>query len=357
MRRQSKLQYNMPFLDYLHQAADRLSLSAVQAEDALNLILAGEATLPQIAAFLTALRVKGETAAELTGFARAMRKHALPVPTAGVARPLIDTCGTGGDGHGTFNISTVAAFVIAGAGVPVAKHGNRSISSRCGSADILEALGVNIALNAEQMGEALRQCGIAFLYAPAVHPAMKHVQPARLELKMRTIFNLLGPLTNPANAEVQLIGAPSAQAAELMANALTRLPVPRALVVHGSDGLDEITTTGLTIAFEVSHGEVQQRSLMPMEFGVPLASIADLAGGDAQDNAVIARAILSGAQGPHRDIVVANAAAALHLAGRAFSYGDAAQLAAQAIDSGAALGKLNALAEFTQSVVRPARAS
>ena len=340
----------MPFLDYLHQAADRLSLSADQAEDALNLILAGEATLPQVTALLTALRVKGETAAELTGFARAMRKHSLAIPTEGVPRPLIDTCGTGGDGHGTFNISTVAAFVTAGAALPVAKHGNRSISSRCGSADILEALGVNIALSAEQMGEALRQCGIAFLFAPALHPAMKQVQPARLELKMRTIFNLLGPLTNPARAEVQLIGAPSPQAAELMANALTRLPVQRALVVHGTDGLDEITTTGLTIAFEVDRGVVQQRSLMPMEFGVQLASLADLAGGDARDNAAIARAILSGARGPQRDIVVANAAAAIHLAGRASSYSEAAQLAAESIDSGAALGKLNALAEFTQSL-------
>jgi anthranilate phosphoribosyltransferase len=340
----------MPFLDYLHQAADRLSLSADQAEDALNLILAGEATLPQITAFLTALRVKGETAAELTGFARAMRRHATPIPADGLARPLVDTCGTGGDGHGTFNISTVTAFVIAGAGLSVAKHGNRSISSRCGSADILEALGVRIALSAAQMGDALRQCGIAFLFAPAVHPAMKHVQPARLELKMRTIFNLLGPLTNPAGAEIQLIGAPSAQAAELMANALTRLPVKRALVVHGTDGLDEITTTGLTIAFEVCRGEVQQRSLMPMEFGVALASLADLAGGDAEENARIARAILGGAAGPQRDIVLVNAGAAIYLAGRAASFADGAQLAAEAIDSGAAKAKLEALAAFSQSV-------
>lgn len=339
----------MPFLDYLHQAAGRMSLSADQAEDALNLILAGEATVPQIAALLTALRVKGETAAELTGFARAMRKHAAVIPTTGVARPLVDTCGTGGDGHGTFNISTVTAFVIAGAGLSVAKHGNRSISSRCGSADILEALGVHIAQSPEQMGEALRQCGIAFLFAPAVHPSMKHVQPARLELKMRTIFNYLGPLTNPARADVQLIGAPSASAAELMANALMRLPVQRALVVHGSDGLDEITTTGLTIAFEVFGGEVQQRSLMPMEFGVPLASLDDLAGGDAQDNAAIARSILSGAPGPHRDIVIANAAAAIHLAGRAPSFAEGAQLAAASIDSGAARAKLDALAEFTRA--------
>ncbi|MCC6540150.1 MAG: anthranilate phosphoribosyltransferase, partial [Bryobacterales bacterium] len=276
-------------------------------------------------------------------------KHAAVIPTTGVERPLVDTCGTGGDGHGTFNISTVTAFVIAGAGLSVAKHGNRSISSRCGSADILEALGVHIAQTPEQMGEALRQCGIAFLFAPAVHPSMKHVQPARLELKMRTIFNYLGPLTNPARADVQLIGAPSATAAELMANALMRLPVQRALVVHGSDGLDEITTTGLTIAFDVSRGEVQQRSLMPMEFGLPLASLTDLAGGDAQDNAAIARAILSGAAGPHRDIVVANAGAAIHIAGRAASFFEGAQLAAASIDSGAARAKLEALTEFTRA--------
>lgn len=340
----------MPFLDYLHQAADRLSLSAAQAEDALNLVLAGEATIPQLTALLTALRVKGETASELTGFARAMRQHAAVIPTGGVPRPLVDTCGTGGDGHGTFNISTVAAFVIAGAGIPVAKHGNRSISSRCGSADILESLGARIALTPEQMGEALRQCGIAFLFAPAVHPSMKMVQPARLELRMRTIFNFLGPLTNPAGADVQLIGAPSAASAELMASALTRLPVRRALVVHGSDGLDEITTTGLTIAFEVSQGQVQQRSIMPMEFNLPLAALSDLVGGDAADNAAIARVVLSGRQGPHRDIVVANAAAAILMAGRADSYSSAASLAAHSIDAGLAAAKLDALVEFTRAL-------
>ena len=340
----------MPFLDYLHQAADRQSLTAEQAEDALSEVLSGAATVPQIAAFLTALRVKGETADELTGFARAMRKHASVVPINGVRRPIVDTCGTGGDGHGTFNVSTIAAFVVAGAGVAVAKHGNRSISSRCGSADVLEALGVNVGLNAEQMGRSLAECGIAFLFAPALHPAMKHVQQARLELKMRTIFNLLGPLTNPASADVQLIGAASDHAAQLMARALMRLGAKRAMVVHGADGLDEVSITNLTIAFEVENGEMGQRTLLPAEFGLPVASLSDLVGGDAAANARIGRDILSGARGPKRDIVVANAAVALYLAGKAADLGAGAAMAVESIDSGAARASLEALARFSSSL-------
>lgn len=340
----------MPFLDFLHQAAGRQSLTAEQAEEALGEVLSGGASVAQIAAFLTALRVKGETADELTGFARAMRKHSERIPAAGVPRPIVDTCGTGGDGLGTFNVSTVAAFVVAGAGVSVAKHGNRSISSRCGSADILEALGVRIGLTPEQMGRSLAECGIAFLFAPALHPAMRHVQPARLELKMRTVFNLLGPLTNPAGAEVQVIGAPSDHAAQLMARALTRLESKRAMVVHGADGLDEVSTTNLTIAFEVEGREMNQRTLLPAEFDLPVSPLSELAGGDAAANACIARQILTGERGPKRDIVIANAAVALYLAGRAAGLRDGAALAAESIDSGAAMEKLGALVRFTSSV-------
>jgi anthranilate phosphoribosyltransferase len=339
----------MPFLAHLHSVAARKSLAADQAENAMSLILSGEATTAQIAAFLVALRMKGETSDELVGFARAMRAHAAPVSPGLLDVPLVDTCGTGGDGLGTFNISTVVAIVAAGAGVAVAKHGNRSISSMCGSADVLEALGVNIALTPDRMAASIREVGIGFLFAPALHPAMKHAQPARVELKMRTAFNLLGPLTNPAGAKIQLIGAPSVGVAQLMANALARLPVERALIVHGSDGLDEITTTGLTTAFEVHGRKVSERTFLPAEFGLPTARVEDLQGGDKGANAAIARSILAGDTGPGRDIVVANAAAVLWLAGKTDSMQDAAQLAAASIDSGAARAKLDHLVRFSNS--------
>src|SRR5438093_2433632 len=246
----------MSIIPFLHQVADRRDLDAADAQAAMGAILAGESSPVQIAAFLTALRMKGESVSELVGFARAMRQAARQVHVDG-AEALIDTCGTGGDGGGTFNISTVAAFVIAGSGVRVAKHGNRSISSRCGSADLMESLGVPISLDPAEMARAIREIGIAFLFAPAIHAAMKHAQPVRVELKMRTVFNLLGPLTNPAGATSQLVGAPSENAAELMAGALAELGLPRGFVVHGSDGLDEITTTGVTLAFEIRGGRVE----------------------------------------------------------------------------------------------------
>jgi len=238
----------MSLLPYLDRIVRRENLTEDEARAAMSIVLAGEATTPQIAAFLIALRMKGETAAEVVGFARALRAAACAGEAGPGPGPLLDTCGTGGDNASTFNISTIAAFVVAGAGVRVAKHGNRSISSRCGSADLLEALGVDITLTAEESGRAIRDTGIGFLFAPALHPAMRHAQPARLELKMRTVFNLLGPLANPAGASVQLVGAPSAAAAEIIAEALARLGLERGFVVHGSDGLDEITTTGPTFA-------------------------------------------------------------------------------------------------------------
>jgi anthranilate phosphoribosyltransferase len=342
-------EYIMSLIPYLHRAVSREDLDAAAAEEAMQIVLSGGATTPQIAAFLVALRMKGETACELLGFARAMRAMASRVPCEPDPRPLLDTCGTGGDAHGTFNISTLAAFVVAGAGVRVAKHGNRSISSRCGSADVLERLGVRVAMDPAHVAQAIREVGIGFLFAPAFHPAMKYAQPARLDLKMRTIFNLLGPLTNPAGATAQLVGAPTKQTAELMADALAALGLVRGFVVHGSDGLDEITTTGPTLAFEIAEGRVLSRTLTPADFGVPPATLLDLKGGDADENCEIATAVLGGAPGPRRDVVLVNSAAALVAAGRAADFLDGMALAAESIDSGAARTKLDALAALSST--------
>ncbi len=339
-------------LPYLHRVAARENLSPEDARQAMLAILSGEATTPQIAAFLVGLRMKGETSDELLGFARAMREKVARVTVAVDSEPLLDTCGTGAaDGPSTFNISTVTAFVVAGAGVRVAKHGNRSLSSQCGSADVLEALGIRLAISAEQAGEAIREVGIGFLFAPALHPAMKHAQPARLELKMRTVFNLLGPLTNPAGARRQLIGAPSLQAAELMANALAGLEPERAFVVHGSDGLDEVTTTGLTHVFEVTPSTVRKLSWTPSDFGVQPATAASLVGGDRAANCRIVQEVLRGDAGPRRDIVLVNAAAALVAAGAARDISEGMRVAAQSLDSGAARKKVEQLAQFTQNII------
>ncbi|MDP2998159.1 MAG: anthranilate phosphoribosyltransferase [Bryobacterales bacterium] len=335
----------MPFVAYLHRVANRENLTASEAAEAMALILEGQATTAQIAAFLVALRMKRETPAELLGFARAMRARMTRVDAG--PEPVIDTCGTGGDNAGTFNVSTVAAFAVAGAGVRVAKHGNRSISSRCGSADVLEGLGVRIDLTPEAAGRAIREVGIGFLFAPALHPAMKYAQPARLELRMRTVFNLLGPLANPAGAPAQLVGAPSVEAAELMAQALASLGLERGFVVHGSDGLDEITTTGPTMAIEITRGVIARHTLTPADFGVGVARAEDLKGGDRDENCRIAHAVLNGERGPRRDIVLVNAAAALVVAGKARDFGEGMALAAASIDSGAARAKLDQLIRFT----------
>jgi len=335
-------------LPYLHRVAARESLSAEDARQAMMAVLSGEATTAQIAAFLAALRTKGETPDELLGFARAMREKVERVDVGLASGPLLDTCGTGGaEGPTTFNISTIAAFVVAGAGVRVAKHGNRSLSSTCGSADILEALGINVSIPADRVARAIREVGIGFLFAPLLHPAMKHAQAARLELKMRTVFNLLGPLTNPAGATRQLIGAPSAGAAELMAKALAGLEPERAFVVHGSDGLDEVTTTGPTTVFEVTGRHVQRLSWSPTDFGVEQASVEDLRGDDREVNRQIALSVLEGRRGAQRDIVMVNAAAALVAAGVVTELGEGMQRAAEALDSGAALEKVDRLAKFT----------
>ncbi|HVP46322.1 MAG TPA: anthranilate phosphoribosyltransferase [Bryobacteraceae bacterium] len=336
----------MPFLQYLHAVAERRNLGTADAFDAMEAILAGEVSAAQIAAFLTALRMKGETVDELVGFARAMRKRAVRLDVGLNGEALLDTCGTGGDGQSTFNISTIAAFVAAGAGVRVAKHGNRSASSQCGSADLLESLGILVSLPPKMVARAIREVGIGFLFAPLVHTAMKHAQPVRVELKMRTVFNLLGPLTNPAGATAQLVGAPSEHAAELMAGALAQLGLERGFVVHGSDGLDEITTTGLTLAYEIGGGRVEGRELSPEDFGVERAGASELKGADPETNAVIARAIFQGAVGPQRDIVLVNASAALVAAGRAWDFREGMELARRSIDSGAAWKKVEDLARF-----------
>jgi anthranilate phosphoribosyltransferase len=294
--------------------------------------------------------MKGETADELVGFARAMRAKGAKVNAGITGEPLLDTCGTGGDGACTFNVSTVAAFVVAGAGVKVAKHGNRSISSQCGSADILEALGVQIALTPAQVARSIREVGIGFMFAPAMHPAMKHAQPARIELKMRTAFNLLGPLTNPAGANIQLVGAPSLRAAELMAEALASLGLQRGFVVHGLDGLDEITTTRETRVLEIRGGAIAEHTLTPDDFGVPYAKESDLKGADKETNREIALEVLNGAIGPRRDIVLVNAAAAFVATGRAETVRDGVALAVECIDKGCAMAKLQQLVQFTTAV-------
>lgn len=322
-------------------------LGCAEALDAMQIILSGAASQAQIAGFVVALRMKGETVEELVGFARAMRQMAQRIDPQLEGEPLLDTCGTGGDGLSSFNISTISAFVAAGAGARVAKHGNRSISSQCGSADLLESLGVRIPIPPDQAARAIREVGIGFLFAPAIHTAMKHAQPVRLELKTRTVFNLLGPLTNPAGATAQLVGASSRRAAELMAGALAALGLQRGFVVHGADGMDEITTTGPTLLFEIRSGTVEQRTVTPQDFGVPLAKPSELLGGDKARNCEIARQVLDGAPGPHRDIVLVNAAAALVAAGKADDFAAAAALARRAIDSGAARRKLEELARFS----------
>lgn len=335
----------MPLLPYLDRLAARHDLTAAEAQAAMRIILAGQAPAAQIAGFAVALRVKGETAAELTGLALAMREAVTRVDPGLNGAALLDTCGTGGDSSNTFNISTLVAFVVAGAGVYVAKHGNRAVTSPsgCGSADLLESFGIAISPDPALAARAIREAGIGFLYAPGLHASMKHAGPVRKELRLRTVFNLLGPLTNPAGATAQLVGAPSETAASLMAEALAALGLEHGFVVHGADGLDEITTTGTTLAFEVLHGHVERRTLEPADFAVRLASPGELTGGSKERNYDIARKVLDGARGAPRDIVIANAAAALVAAGQAETFLHGAAVAAVSIDSGAAWGKVQAL--------------
>jgi anthranilate phosphoribosyltransferase len=326
-------------------------LTRAEAEAAMEQILSGCSNDEQIAGFLSALRIKGETVDELVGFATAMRRRAAPVFQEGRrgSEILVDTCGTGGDASGTFNVSTAAAFVVAGAGVRVAKHGNRSISSRCGSADVLEALGVDLALSPERVGEAIQAVGIGFLFAPAMHSAMKHAMAARRQLGGRTVFNLLGPLTNPAGASAQVVGVFDPSFTGLLAEALGELGVRRAFVVHGAEGLDEISLAGETHVAELRDGAVRSYTVVPEDFGLRRAPLEAIAGGDASHNAEIILRVLEGELGPHREVVQANAAAALVAAGRATDFLDGVRLAAESLDSGAARAKLDQLIAFTKA--------
>jgi anthranilate phosphoribosyltransferase len=348
--------------DALHVIANHhQSLAREDARTVMTEVLSGKCSDAQIAALLVALHMKGETVEEIVGFAEAIRAEAAyleiarnsTVDVSGTERDaLVDTCGTGGDASGTFNISTATALVVAGAGVRVAKHGNRSVSSKCGSADVMEALGVNINLPLTSLTTCLEKVGFVFLFAPAIHSGMKYVQPARRELRLRTVFNLLGPLTNPARASAQVVGVYSAELVEKLAEALTILGLRRGLVVHGADGLDEITITGPTRVAEVRDAQVRSYEITPEEFGLKRATLEEISGGDAGANAAIIREILDGKKSARRDIVLLNSGAALVAAGRANHITQALPVAAQSIDTGVARAKLNALVRFTNEHTR-----
>jgi anthranilate phosphoribosyltransferase len=323
------------------------SLSIEQAEQAMEEMMNGIATPSQIAAFITALRIKGETADEIVGLAKTMRAKALRLNTDG---RIVDTCGTGGDGSGTFNISTTSAFVAAATGLKIAKHGNRAASSQCGSADVLETLGVKIDLNAEQVQQCLQQIGICFMFAQSFHPALKYAAPTRREIGIRTVFNILGPLANPARARAQLLGVADRALLERMTLVLQNLGCTHALVVHGEDGLDEITITGKTFVCELKDAYINSYSVSPEDFGISRANLDTLKGGNARDNAELLHDILSGSTGPRRDIVLMNASAVLMAGDKIKTFRQGVEMAREAIDSGRALDKLEQLVKFSQSL-------
>jgi len=322
-------------------------LTADEAAAAMQQVMDGAVPPAALAGLLSALAMKGERPAEIVGFARTMRANAVKLPTP--PGDVFDTCGTGGDRSGTFNISSAAALVVAACGVRVAKHGNRSVSSRCGSADVFEQLGVNVAASPAVVERTLRDAGIAFFFAPTFHPSMKHAGPTRRELGIRTAFNLLGPLTNPAGASRQIVGVPKSELTELLARALLLLGSTRAWVVHGADGIDEISTTGYTKVSECRDGAVHTFYVHPADFGFQKAAPEDLKGGDAAANAAIVLRILDGERGAPRDVVVLNAGAALFVAGRADSVSVGVKLAAQALDSGAARATLDRMVQSSQT--------
>jgi len=347
----------MDIVEAIKRVVEGQHLSRDEAESVMSGVMCGRATDAQIAAFLVGLRMKGETVGELVGFAAAIRLKAARVrPNSDVTASLsgtdremlVDTCGTGGDATGTFNISTATAFVLAGSGIRVAKHGNRSVSSLCGSADVVEALQIRIDLSPESVARCIDEVGIGFLYAPLLHDAMRYVMLARREMKIRTIFNLLGPLCNPADANAQVLGVYSEKLTETMAHVLQELGARRALVVHGIDGLDEITITGESKISEVREGAIRTYYVTPEDFGLQRAPIDEIRGGDAVMNAEIIRSILSGASGARRDVVLLNAAAGLVAGGRAENLRRAIDLARSSIDSGNALAKLEALIALTR---------
>ena len=328
------------------QLVDGHSLTMDEASAVMAEIMEGSATPAQFGSFVTALRFSGETVDEIAGLARTMRSKALRVQ---INEPVVDTCGTGGDASGTFNISTTAAFIVAACGMKVAKHGNRAMSSRCGSADVLEALGVKIDLNPEQVQKCLEKVGIGFMLAPVFHPAMKFAAAPRKEVGIRTVFNILGPLTNPASARAQVLGVPKKDLTEKMAAVLKMLDCQHALVVHGEDGLDEVTVTGKTFIAELKDGKISSYEIAPEECGLARAQSGDLKGGTALENAELLRGILSGRRGAQRDVVLMNAAAALIAGDKAAAFKEGITMAAAAVDSGKALQKLEEFIGFSQN--------
>lgn len=336
----------MDFTDYLNTIVSGQNLSQEQMADMLDTIFSGQATESQVGAFMAALATKGETFEELAGAARAMRTKAVRVQT--LAKKVIDTCGTGGDASGSFNISTTMAFVIAGAGVTVAKHGNRSVTSKCGSADVLEELGINLSVDPEIVEEAINEIGIGFMFAPLYHGSMKYAMKARTECKIRSIFNMLGPLTNPAAASCQILGVYAPELTEMFGKALDLLGVEKAFVVHGHDGMDEMTTTDLTRVTELNDGMIKTYDVDPLTYFDEYADPKDLLGGDVKRNAAITRAILSGGKGPKQDIVLLNAGAGLVAADAAPTIEKGIKMALKSIETGAAMEKLEQLADYTR---------
>ena len=337
-------------IDAIAKVVNRQDLTEAEMVAAMDQIMEGKATGAQIGGFLVALRMKGETVEEITGAAKVMRAKCKPVRLANGQGPLVDTCGTGGDGLGTFKVSTVSAFGVAGAGLKVAKHGNRSISSMCGSADLMEALGVNLALSPDQVGRCIDETGIGFMFAPGLHPAMKHAIGPRRELKQRTVFNLLGPLTNPAGADVQVVGVYDPALVEPLARVLGNLGGKSAFVVHGQGGLDEISISGPTRVARLLDGQVSSQTITPEDLGLSATPLEQVKGGQVEENLAISLALLNGETGPKRDIVLMNASAALAAAGKAADLKAGVELAARAIDSGAALAKLEALKELSNQL-------
>ncbi len=339
--------------DAIRTVVDGDELTLEQSTAAMDAIMSGEVAGSQIAALATALRMKGETVAEIAGFARAMRDHALRVEADSIDVPLLDTCGTGGDHSNSFNISTTATFAIAAAGIRIAKHGNRAASSLCGSADLLEGLGVQVELSPDEVVQCIDEVGVGFMFAPAFHPALRFVGPTRREIGIRTIFNLLGPLTNPAGAGHQLIGVGHAGVARKLAEVLSILESRRAVLVHSDEGLDEIGVSGATAVTEWNQatGEIQEYTVAPEQFGLPRGSAVDLRGGRVDDNVAITRSILAGEAGPRRSVTLMNAGAGIYAAEGAASIGEGIELASAAIDSGRALAKLEELVTVTNRLV------
>lgn len=341
---------------------EKKDLTEQEAMTVMDEIMNGEATEAQIGAFITALRIKGESVEEITGCAKVMREHATPIRIAGNGivdmdrddinidrETIIDTCGTGGDRTNTFNISTASAFVVAGAGLKVAKHGNRSVSSLCGSADVVETLGVNLNIPPSEVEKCLNEVGIGFLFAPLLHGAMKYAAGPRKQIGIRTIFNILGPLSNPAKATAQVLGVYSEHLCEIMAKVLGNLGVKRAMVVHGKDAIDEISITGPTRIAELKDGQVKSYDISPEQFGMKAVTLADIRGGNAQENAQIILNILKGEKGAKRDIVLLNAAAAIYVGGKADTLEKGVKIATESIDSGKAMGKLELLKKYTNT--------